>query len=557
MNEKPRMRLGEALLQRGLLNQKQLDIALQEQKHVDHPLGRILVDLGFVESFNLAEQVAADVGLPLVRAADLKPDPLIVSALDAEFVREVRAFPIEVKDGMLHVAMCEPSNPELLGILRQRFVMGIEAYVLPEEDLIALIRKFLSSDTRKASSLLDTKKGEKRSLEDQPIEELTKAIILEGIHQGATDVHLQPESSVTRVRYRLDGVLKQGDILPPDVTSAVVSRIKILSDLDIAERRRPQDGRMHLDVDGRRVHLRVSVMPVAQGESVVLRVLDRAGSSQKLEDLGISERTNKLLTQISNQPHGLFLVTGPTGSGKTTTLYGMLREVDALRRNVATVEDPVEYDLPFIRQSQVDTSVGFDFNSGLRALLRQDPDVILVGEIRDEETAEMAVKASMTGHLVFSTLHTNSALGAIPRLADLGVAPYLLGDTIIGVLGQRLVRKICRDCIEEVPPTEDELIWLGTKVENLWHGKGCERCGGTGYIARVAITELLLPTDELSESIRQGADGTALLNAAVAGGFREMGIDGREKVMTGQTTVEEVLRVSRHLRIVDGGQHAA
>ena len=298
-------------------------------------------------------------------------------------------------------------------------------------------------------------------------------------------------------------------------------------------------------------------MPVAQGESVVLRVLDRAASSQRLEDLGISDRIGRLLTQVSNQPHGLFLVTGPTGSGKTTTLYGMLREVDALRRNVATIEDPVEYDLPFIRQSQVDTSVGFDFNSGLRALLRQDPDVILVGEIRDEETAEIAVKASMTGHLVFSTLHTNSAIGTIPRLVDLGVAPYLLSDTIVGVLGQRLVRKICSDCVEKAEPTPEELSWLGVQVESLPRGRGCERCGGTGYLARIALTELLLPTEELSDAIRKGADGVDLYQAALAGGFREMAEDGREKVLSGQTTIEEVLRVSRFLRIVDGDRDAA
>ena len=555
MSDKPRLRLGEALIQRGLLTESQLEIALSEQKQVDQPLGKILVDLGFVSSVHLAEMIAADLQLPLVRAKDIHPDPVLVSALDVEFVRDMRAFPIRVQAGSLRVAMCDPSNPTYLSALRQRFAMSLEVAVLPDEDLVTLIRKYFGGEGKRASGLLGGSR-ERRALEDQPIEALTKTLIMQGIHQGATDIHLQPETNVTRVRYRLDGVCQQGDVLPREVTNAVISRIKILADLDIAERRRPQDGRIHFDVDGRRVHLRVSVMPVANGEAVVLRVLDRASGNQRLANLGISEERCRTLGEIANYPHGLFLVTGPTGSGKTTTLYAMLREVDAIQRNVTTIEDPVEYDLPFIRQSQVDTSAGFDFGSGLRALLRQDPDVILIGEIRDEETAEMAIKASLTGHLVFATLHTNSALGAIPRLTDLGISPYLIADTLIGVLGQRLVRKICQECSERVLPSSEESMWLEQSGGNIQRGRGCSNCSNTGYSGRVAITELFLPDDKLADVLRRGGDPTELRVCAFEAGFETFGADGRRKVLEGQTTVAEVQRVVRTMKIGESIRHA-
>jgi general secretion pathway protein E len=347
---------------------------------------------------------------------------------------------------------------------------------------------------------------------------------------------------VTRLRYRMDGVLRQIEAIPRSITNAITSRLKIMAELDISERRLPQDGRIRLEVDGRQVDLRVSTMPCAFGESVVLRVLDRGSGSVPLHDLGLSERDCVRLKSIADRPHGLFLVSGPTGSGKTTTLYSTLAHVDALTRNVATIEDPIESQMPFVRQSQVDSGIGFTFDRGLRALLRQDPDVILVGEIRDLETAGMAIKASMTGHLVFSTLHTNTAIGAVSRLVDMGVASYLVEDSLIGVLGQRLVRRVCPKCVEWRPPNLAQRRWLGRDVEQIPTLKGCERCGRTGYSGRTVIAELFVPDKETAALIREGANASIITECARRRGYVDLSDDGREKVTLGLTTIEEVQR---------------
>lgn len=532
-----RRRLGEALLQRGILTQRQLEIALEEQEQDPRPVGELLVALGFVRPEEIAELVAEDLGLRLTRACDVVPDRALIAALDEDIVRSTMALPVERTETGLRVLMVDPSDPSKLSTLRQYFRCDVEVELVTADDFGRLVRECFS-DREKGSARLTA--GSDAG--GQPIEQITESILIDGIRQGATDIHFHPSEKVTRLRYRLDGVLHQVEAIPRSIINAINSRLKIMASLDISERRMPQDGRLRIDVDGRQVDLRISTMPCTHGESIVLRVLDRGSGSLPLLELGLDADQCRALEFIAGRPHGLFLVTGPTGSGKTTTLYSTLARVDALNRNVATIEDPIENQLPFVRQSQVENSIGFTFDVGLRALLRHDPDVILVGEIRDLETAGMAIKASMTGHLVFSTLHTNTAIGAVSRLVDMGVAPYLVEDSLLGVLGQRLVRRICRICFDWREPDERERRFLGPGVERVPRLVGCARCGGSGYSGRVVLAELFRPTAEIGEMIREGANTSAMTEAALRQGFADIIEDGRRKVIAGITTVEEVER---------------
>ncbi|HVS19978.1 MAG TPA: ATPase, T2SS/T4P/T4SS family [Planctomycetota bacterium] len=547
--QRTKARLGDRLLERGLVGQDQLTVALSEQRRAYRPLGEILVSLGFVRPEDIAALLAEDLGLEVLRAGDIEPDPLLLAAVDRDFVRSSGSLPVRLVDGVLTVAMTDPGDPARMALVRARFPYPLRLAVTTESDLIELLRQhFSESRSRVAEIFSDLGEDAGRFGDDFPVEEITRALLVDGVQRGATDVHIEPEEKVTRVRYRVDGILHQGENLPRSASDAIVSRIKVLARLDISERRRPQDGRLRLDVDERDVDMRVSVMPCAEGENVVLRVLDRSAGGLQLPQLGFSEREVGLLRRVGERPHGLFLVTGPTGSGKTTTLYGVLAGIDAMRRNVVTVEDPIEYRLPLVRQSQIDPSIGFGFQEGLRALLRQDPDVILVGEIRDAETANMAIKASMTGHLVFSTLHTNSALGAIPRLSDLGVDPFLVEDSLIGVLAQRLVRRLCRHCSLPGEPDAHEHSFLQGESGGLMRAAGCERCRETGFSGRVAISELFLPDDSMADGLRRGVDLSELRRLAEAGGFEDLTVSGRRKVLAGLTSVAEVERVSHSHR---------
>ncbi len=543
-------RLGDRLIAKGVLTEEQLQVALGEQRRFHRPLGEILVSVGFVTQEDITQLVAEDHGLEFHSAADVEPDPLILSAIDPDFVRESQSFPYRLDDGTLKVLMSDPDDPEMISVLRHRFPYPLDIAVTTEDELLKLIRFHLQTRTSRVAEILSgLQVANEAETGSFPVERVTEAILLDGIHRHATDIHVEPEELVTRVRYRIDGILQGGENLPSWVTPAIVSRIKILSHLDISERRRPQDGRLRMEVDERDVDMRVSLMPTNYGENVVLRILDNSSGVLRLNHIGLSPSDQHVLRQVANRPHGLFLVTGPTGSGKTTTLYAMLSQIDAMHRKVSTVEDPIEYRLPLLRQSQVDPAIGFTFNRGLRALLRQDPDVILVGEIRDEETADMAIKAAMTGHLVLSTLHTNSAIGAVPRLVDMGIEPYLIEDSLIGVMSQRLVRRICPSCVEEIAATPEELEWLEEEAALLKHGRGCERCDGTGYQGRIAVVEIFLPDNRVAEAMREGAGADRIEELAVEAGFRTMEEDGRRLVQSGITTREDILRVSRSLRL--------
>ncbi len=544
----PRGRLGDRLVERGLITGEKLEVALQEQRRAHRPLGRILASLGFVSQADIARCLAEDFGLEFLPASAVEPDPLVLSGLDPTFVRETLCFPYRLRDGVLLALMVEPDDPTKAAAVRKRFPYPLQAAVTTEADIALLIRKHLQVVTSQVAEILSSARAE-GGAEGVPIEALVQALLTDGIHRQATDIHLEPEERVTRVRFRVDGLLQTGENLPLAATPAIVSRIKILAHLDISERRRPQDGRMRFNLEERELDLRVSVLPSNYGENVVLRVLEGSASLLRLEHLGVSRPHQTLLGRVSSRPHGLFLVTGPTGSGKTTTLYAMLAEIDAVHRKVATIEDPIEYRLPLLRQTQVDPAIGFGFGSGLRSLLRQDPDVILVGEIRDQETADMAIKASMTGHLVLSTLHTNSAVGSVPRLVDMGVEAYLVEDSLIGAMSQRLVRRVCASCAEDAPPSASEIAWLGAASIHLRRGSGCERCDGSGYQGRIAMVEIFLPDQEGADAMRRGASVAEIERLAAEGGFRTLEEDGKRLVREGITTMEEVFRVCRGHRL--------
>lgn len=544
----PKGRLGDRLIAKERITEDQLGVALAEQKRAHRPLGEILRSLGFCRQDDISELLAEDMGLSYLREDEITPDPLVTATVDREFVRDTGAFPYLLDNGTLHVAMVQPDDPGQVAEVRSRFPYPLEIAMTSERTILGLLSKYIEAEIGNVATIFAELQADDQTGE-LPIEAITQALLVDGVNQAATDIHIEPEERITRVRFRIDGMLVQGENLPVSATAAIISRLKILSGLDISERRRPQDGRIRLDLDGRGIDMRVSIMPCVHGENVVLRILDRSGGAGT-GGLGLGPERQRVLQRVVDRPHGLFLVTGPTGSGKTTTLYGMLGLVDALRRNVATIEDPVEYQVPLLRQSQVDPSIGFTFHEGLRSLLRQDPDVILIGEIRDEETASMAVKASMTGHLVLSTLHTNSALGAIPRLVDIGIEPYLVEDSLIGAMGQRLVRKVCVGCSEERVLTEDELRWFGEHPPLLvQHGVGCARCNGTGLSGRTAIIELFMPTDEVAEVIRHGGSHGTLEKLAIEHGFSPLEADGKRLVAQGITTMDEVLRVSASHRL--------
>ncbi len=552
-----RMRLGDLLQERGIVSAAQLDIALLEQRRAYRPLGAILISLGFVQQRELAQLLSEQMGIPLIDRGSLAPDPLVLAAVDLAFVRETGALPIGMQGDVLQVAMVDPLDLPKVALVRERFPMPLAFAAITEDDLFELAREYLATAPSRVAEILGAAELGRDELQGTPIEALSAALIEDGIRRGATDVHIEPEENVARVRYRIDGMLQPGESLPRALTDAVLSRIKILARLDISERRRPQDGRMRIEVDRQRYELRVSSRPVADGENLVLRVLDRSSGSKPLENLGFAADVAAALQTVAQRPHGLFLVTGPTGSGKSTTLYSLLGCVDAMHRNVATIEDPIEYRMPLVRQSQVDNAVGFGFQEGLRALLRQDPDVILVGEVRDAETASMAVRASMTGHLVLTTLHTNDAIGAIPRLCDLGVEPYLLEDSLIGVLAQRLVRRLCSGCSVPGEPTHEEALWLGPVSVGLRRARGCPRCNESGYSGRIAMSELFLPDDTMEHALREGTDLPSLRRLAAASGFRGIEHDGRRLVGAGLTSREEVERTCRSHRFTRAERTAA
>ena len=554
-------RYGEALVRAGKLGARDLERALVAQREMGGALDGVLVSLGLVSEVDAARALAEHLGLPFLAAdafPDLPPEP---QGLLPEFMRAHRVLPLSVEDGRLRVAMSAPQDVFVCKALGLASGLAIEPAVGLGSDIDkALTRLFDEGaegvgDGDDVGDGLDADAGDfvehlRDLASEAPVIRLVNTIIGRVIELRASDIHLEPFDDGLHVRYRIDGVLHPGEVVPATQGAAVSSRVKLLAHLDIAERRLPQDGRIKTRVKGRELDLRVSTVPTVWGESVVMRVLDRASVRFGLDDMGFEADTLARFKQLIHRPHGILLVTGPTGSGKTTTLYAALATLDAATQKIITVEDPVEYQLEGINQIQVHPQINLSFANALRSILRQDPDIIMIGEMRDGETAQIAVQSSLTGHLVLSTLHTNTAASAVVRMQDMGVERYLITSTVNGVLAQRLVRRLCPHCKTPVQPAPALLqsSGLGRFLpvgQPMYQATGCEHCRGTGYQGRGAIHELLVVDETLRSAILQGHDAGALQALAVQGGMLTLYDDGLRKVAAGVTSLDELLRVTQ------------
>jgi type IV pilus assembly protein PilB len=558
--------LGQSLVDRGVINPDQLQRALDEQRMSNSQklLGEILVERGMATEEQICETLADGYGVPFARITPRVTDPKVIQLLPKEFLEQHAVLPLFCVEGVLTVAVAEPANVFLVEEIER--VTGRDAQVVAAtaKDIRATLQTYLPDDKvfviddiidevkPEDFTLVEVKKIEdiadlEQAAGDSPVVKLVNYCIYNAVKDAASDIHIEPGDGVLRIRYRVDGRLVEKLRPPFQMAAAIASRIKIMAGLDIAERRLAQDGGIHVMMDRRPIDLRVSTMPGRFGEKVVIRVIDNDKASVNLEKLGFGYETLKSWRKLLDLPNGIILVTGPTGSGKSTTLYACLQEINAEDVNICTVEDPIEYNLAGVNQFQVNEKAGFTFANALRALLRQDPDVMMVGEIRDAETARLATQAALTGHLVFSTLHTNDAPGAITRLYNLGIEPYLVGATVVGVLAQRLVRKLCPHCREEYDPTPNEKRMIerfAGNVEKLFRPKGCPKCRHLGYSGRIGVYELFVPTDEMIDKISSGATLNEVRQAAIAGGMRTLRADGLDKVKAGITTLDEIHRVT-------------
>jgi type IV pilus assembly protein PilB len=542
--------LGERLVEAGVVTPKQLAFALKEQARTGQLLGEIIVAHNFATEAAIGAALSGQSGEAFDDLSGLTPDPDALGLLPEAFVRTRQVLPLSADAASIHVAMVDTFDVETIDEVGRLTGRDVAVVGCPRTAFFAALRSCYGGEAdsqRLETSIEDAGRDLAGEGQDEaPIIRLVEELIAKGVQLGATDVHIQPGENLVHVRYRVDGVLRLGETFPKELQSAVESRIKVMAHMDIAERRRPQDGRIQTEADGRRIDLRVSTVPAMEGENVVLRVLDREKVVVRLDEVGFSAEQRAMFRQAVARPNGIVLVTGPTGSGKTTTLYAGLLEIDALEKNVMTLEDPVEYRIPVIRQTQVNPRTGYTFASGLRAILRQDPDVILVGEIRDAETAELATRAAMTGHLVLSTLHTNDAASALPRLVDMGVAPYLLPSTIIAVISQRLVRRPCPHCKVPMTPDAEDFAAFAHDPEpgEFVSAVGCPRCNQTGYQGRLPIAEFLCMSTAVTDLVMARASASAITEAARQEGMVDIRQDGYEKARRGETTLAEVRRVA-------------
>jgi len=551
----------------GLLDERAYEKVRQLQAQ-GRPLDEALLSAGGLPEEQLLRRLAAEFRVPYVDLERWEPAEELLSKFPARILLKYGLLPLEEQDGTVAVAASRLFDTTGLDELRLASGRECRLVLAPTAEIQRCIKRFLGVGADTVQSLVSDANGAyvevvtdeadgaldlADAAEDASIIKFVNQVLTEAIEQRATDVHFEPFEDELRVRYRVDGVLQQATI-PPDVRrfqGAIVSRLKILSLLDIAEKRLPQDGRIKLKVAGREIDVRVSVIPMLHAEAVVLRLLDRSAALLGLDGLGMSAEDQATLARILQLPHGIILVTGPTGSGKTTTLYAALSRINDIQRKIVTIEDPIEYHLQGINQIQVATKAGLTFARGLRSILRHDPDVILVGEIRDIETAEIAVQASLTGHLVFSTLHTNDAPGALPRLIDMGIEPYLVASSLEAVLAQRLVRLICPNCKEEFVPPDRRALQreFGPDVPDLLcRGRGCRDCLGTGYRGRTGVFELMPITEGIGRLILDRASGGQIRKLAMQQGMKGLRQDGWRHVLEGRTTIEEVLRVTRDER---------
>jgi len=558
-----RKRLGEILIERGKLDAAGLERALRLQQESGEKLGVLLVSLGVVAQRDVSEALALQLGLPLIEAAGYPELPILEERVSARFLRDSHALPLTEDEHELALAMADPTDTYTMNAFEMVTGRKVRPLVaIPNELDAALERLYGAGKSALGQILGDVEQRDdigfdadvqqlKDLASEAPVIRLVSLIITNALEMRASDIHFEPFENRLIVRYRIDGVLHEVESPPRRLSAAVISRIKIMAMLDIAERRLPQDGRIRLRVQGKEIDLRVSTVPTMHGESVVMRILDKGGVALDFKRLGFEDDTLKGFLDVLMEPHGILLVTGPTGSGKTTTLYTALDRLNKPDVKILTVEDPVEYQMPGINQIQVKPQIDLTFANALRSIVRQDPDVIMIGEIRDLETAQIAVQSALTGHLVLSTVHTNDAASTVNRLLDMGVEDYLLTSTVIGILAQRLVRTLCPVCKETyiaLPEVVDELglrKFAATADVTLYHAKGCKECGHTGFIGRVSIMEMLPMSDHLRTHVMRHATSTELRAEAIKEGMVTMYEDGMRKAMNGVTTFEEVLRVTR------------
>jgi len=544
-------RIGEILLERGKVQPDEIERALELQRERGDKLGKILVDMGLVAQRDVLAALSDQLGIPLVTVDGAPPASPEIEGLSHRFLRQSRAYPVAMVDSKLTVAMADPLDFETVAALRAFSGLEIQTVLASEQEILDAIEKHYGEaegegavrEGEDAEATADLEHLRDMASE-APVIRLVNAMIADAVEQRASDIHIEPFEKEFRVRFRVDGILYNQETPPRELKAAIVSRLKLMAKLNIAERRLPQDGRIKLKILGREVDLRVSTLPTLYGESVVMRLLDRsAGDFYDLRRLGFDDRMLARMEHYTGLPHGIFLVTGPTGSGKSTTLYSALKRINLPDKKIITIEDPVEYQMDGINQLHVNPQIGLTFASGLRHIVRQDPDVIMVGEIRDRETADIAIRAALTGHLVFSTLHTNDAPSAVTRLVDMGVENYLITSSVVAVLAQRLVRVICKRC---KAPAGTAISPDGDVVKTF-RGAGCEECGGRGYAARMGIFELMDVDDEMRKLIMGNEDAGVLTKAARRNGMRSLREDGWAKIASGVTTVQEVMRVTQEL----------
>ncbi len=560
------MQLGQLLLARGVVTAEQIEKALAEQKEKGHRklLGELLVEMGYCTENQIASALAQSYGVPYAQVGPKICDPRTLEILPREFLQEYIVLPLFKVHDVLTVAVSEPTNVFLIDEIERISGCKVQIVCSTGKDIKATLQTYLPAanvfviddiiddEGLEDFTLIESITQDIGNLEEiagqSPVVKLVNYLLYNAVRENASDIHIEPDDKRLRVRYRVDGRLYEKMCPPHQMHSAIVSRVKIMAELDIAQRRLPQDGGIHVLMEGRPVDLRVSVMPGNFGEKVVIRIIDPQRVLFNLEALGFTFANLQLFRQVIQAPNGIVLVTGPTGSGKNTTLYAALSELNNEEVNICTVEDPVECNISGINQFQVNQGAGFEFSTALRSLLRQDPDVIMVGEIRDQATANIAVQAALTGHLVLSTLHTNDAPGAVTRLLDLGVAPYLVGASLIAVLAQRLVRKICVNCKTEYEPPvtlRKAVEKVGGKIETFYRGVGCKKCRNAGHVGRIAIHELFVPNEEIIEMINERASLKKLRAKALHNGMVSLQADGIEKVRAGIISIEEVLRTTQ------------
>ncbi len=552
--------LGEILVADGVTTPEMITAGLTRMQTTGERLGEALVALGAVTKDDVLKALAVQNNLPYLFRGEL-PSPLpVVKNLSPKYLRQYVVCPIAVEGGLLTVATADPLNPMIVDDLRQSTGLDVRIVVSPGEGILEAIDRTYDGAATPLQRIVEGLEEERgpegeedvNHLRDMafeaPVIRLVNLLVESAIAAEASDIHIEPFEDTLRVRYRIDGILFDQESPPRRLRDAVTSRIKLMAEMNIAERRLPQDGRIRVSLHGRRVDIRVSTIPTVHGESIVMRLLDRASVFLPLEKLGFGSDTLKHFEALIQRPHGILLVTGPTGSGKTTTLYAALEKINSPDRKILTIEDPVEYQLKGVNQIPVKPKIGLSFATGLRHIVRQDPDVILVGEIRDLETVDIAIQAALTGHMVFSTLHTNDAPGAIPRLQDMGAEPYLIASVLEGVLAQRLVRRICQACRAPETPSAADIEALGVEAPpgvTLYRGLGCDECRNTGYRGRTAIYELFTITEDVRSLILRRASSREIRRLAVEAGMTTLRMDGWSRACEGVTTVEEVLRVTQ------------